>query len=70
MCKSSSGGDWSVHRGGTVFVEGAENVVVEECTFDAPGGNGLFLSNYLRGARVEGNIFRYTGDSAIVSLGR
>jgi len=48
-----SGGDWAAHRGGMVVVEGAAGVVVEGCTFDAPGGNGLVLSNYLRDTRVR-----------------
>ena len=26
-----SGGDWSVQRGGALFVEGAENVLVQNC---------------------------------------
>ena len=64
-----SGGDWSVHRGGAVFVEGAENVVVENCLFDSPGGNGIFLSNYVRDAVIEGNEFVWVGDNAIVAVG-
>ena len=64
-----SAGDYSVHRGGTVFVEGVKNFLLQNCTFDSPGGNALFLSNYIRGAVIEGNEFVYTGDNAIVSAG-
>ena len=64
-----SGGDWSVHRGGAVFVEGAKHVLVQNCLFDSPGGNGLFLSNYVRDAVVEGNEFVWVGDNAIVAVG-
>ena len=67
--KASSGGDWSIHRGGTVFVEGVDGFTIQQCLFDSPGGNGLFLSNYVRNAIIERNEFRYPGDSAIASLG-
>ena len=64
-----SGGDWSIHRGGTVFVEGVDGFTMQKCQFDSPGGNGLFLSNYVRNAVIEGNEFKYTGDSAIAAVG-
>eukprot|EP01052_Picozoa_sp_SAG31_P031072 SAG31_NODE_3254_length_4489_cov_1.441002_3_plen_164_part_00 len=38
--------------------------------FDSPGGNGLLLSGYVRGAVVERSEFKWVGDSAIVLLGR
>ena len=64
-----SAGDWSVHRGGAIFVEGAEGVLVQNCLFDSPGGNGIFLSNYVRDAVIEGNEFVWVGDNAIVAVG-
>ena len=39
-------GDWSIHRGGAVFIEGAEKCTIEDCTFDSIGGNALFMNNY------------------------
>ncbi len=38
--------DWSIHRGGTVWMEGARDCRVEDCWFDAVGGNGAFLNRY------------------------
>jgi len=64
-----SGGDWSVHRGGAIFVERAEHILVQNCLFDSPGGNALFLSNYVRDAVIEGNEFVWVGDNAIVAVG-
>ena len=64
-----SGGDWAVHRDGAVFVEGVDGFLLQDCLFDAPGGNGLFLDNFVRNAVIEGNEFVYTGDSAILSIG-
>ncbi len=64
-----SGGDWAVHRGGAVFVEGVNGFLLQNCLFDAPGGNAVFLSNYVRNAVIEGNEFVYTGDSAVLAIG-
>ena len=64
-----SGGDWSVHRGGAIFVEGAEYVLIQNCLFDSPGGNGVFLSDYVRDTVIEGNEFVWVGDNAITAVG-
>lgn len=64
-----SGGDWSAYRGAAVVFEGAEQPLVAKSLFRAPGGNGLLLSNYVRGAQIVGNEFVYTGASAIVGMG-
>ena len=64
-----SGGDWSIHRGGTVFVEGVDGFTMQKCRFHSPGGNALFLSNYIRNAIIESNEFIYTGDSAVAAVG-
>ena len=55
--------------GAAIFVQGAENILVQSCLFDSPGGNGLFLSNYVRDAVIEGNEFVWVGDNAIVAVG-
>ena len=64
-----SAGDWGIHRGGAVFVEGVDGFTIQHCLFDSPGGNGLFLSNYVRNAVIEANEFRYSGDSSIAVVG-
>lgn len=64
-----SGGDASVHRSGTVFIEGAENITISNCLFYAVGGNALTLSNYVRNTLVLKNEFVWSGDSAIILLG-
>ena len=64
-----SGGDWAIHRGGAVFVEGVDGFTMQNCLFDSPGGNGLFLSNYIRNAVIEANEFRYAGESSIAAVG-
>eukprot|EP00731_Ephydatia_muelleri_P028718 Em0020g362a len=64
-----SGGDWAIHRGGAIYAEGVDGIIIQDCMFDAPGGNGVYLSNYIRNASIEGNEFVFTGDSAIAAIG-
>ena len=65
-----SGGDWSIHRGGAVFVEDATRVRIVGCEFFETGGNAVFLSNNVTFSYVGSNEFLFTGDSAVVALGR
>jgi hypothetical protein len=64
-----SGGDWTIHRGGAVFLEGAEDCRLEKCFFDAVGGNAVFVNNYNRRITVYGDKFTEAGDSAICLAG-
>lgn len=64
-----SGGDWSIHRGGALFVEGAERVSVENCSLARLGGNAVFFSDYVRNVSVSGNEFAWIGDSAVAAVG-
>lgn len=64
-----SGGDWSTADNGAVRLSGTEGAVVDGCTFDAPGGIAVMISGYNRAARVTRNEFKWTGSSAIVSIG-
>ena len=67
--EAPSGGDWSIHRGGAVFVEGAANVTLDGLRFDQCDGNALFLSNAVRDCVVKDCDFWRTGDSAIAVVG-
>jgi hypothetical protein len=67
--ETPSGGGYSIHRGGAIHIEGAESPSITEVTVDSPGGNGLLLSNYVRGAVIANSEFKWVGDSAIVMLG-
>jgi len=64
-----SRGDWAIHRGGAIFLEGAEDVAVEDCDFDHVGGNAVFLSAYNRRVAVRGCRFFHTGESAVAVVG-
>ena len=61
--------DWSIHRGGTIFLEGARDCHIANCCFDAVGGNAVFMNLYNRGNTVTGCKFVETGDSAICFVG-
>ncbi len=61
--------DWTICRQGMVFVEGAERVSIENCEFDAPGGNGIFVSNYNRKINISGNYIHEAGAGGINFVG-
>lgn len=62
-------GDWAIHRGGAVFLEGAEDCIIEDCSFEYLGGNGVFMSAYNRNNQVRNCKFVHTGESAVCLLG-
>ncbi len=67
--EAPSRGDWTIHRGGAVFMDGAEDCSVEKCFVDAVGGNGIFINNHNRRVRVSGNKITEAGDSAVCLVG-
>ena len=64
-----SGGDWSLHRGGAVYLENAVDVGFSGMSFDQVGGNGLVMSDYVRNCSVRASTFWRTGDSAVIMVG-
>ncbi|KAH9252029.1 hypothetical protein BASA81_010011 [Batrachochytrium salamandrivorans] len=64
-----SGGDVAIHRGGAVFLEGVEDVMVADCIFRNLGSNGLFISKYARRVNVLRNEFAFLEGSPMVLVG-
>lgn len=64
-----SGGDWALHRGGAVFVEGAEKINITGNRFERVDGNAVLLSGYTRDVELSNNAFSYIGDSAMAAWG-
>ena len=62
-------GDWAIHRGGAIYLEGAENCVISDCNFEYLGGNAVFMSSYNRDNKVSRSRFFHTGESAICFVG-
>ncbi|WP_158281238.1 chitobiase/beta-hexosaminidase C-terminal domain-containing protein [Dyadobacter jejuensis] len=63
-------GDWSIHRGGAIFMEGAEDCVIDACDFDDLGGNAVFMSGYNRNNMVRNAQFSNLGESAVCFVGK
>ena len=64
-----SGGDWSLHRGGAIFLENVTNLSIRNCTFRRLDGNAIFLSRRTRNVTIEGNRFEWLGENAIATWG-
>ncbi|SHJ03869.1 right-handed parallel beta-helix repeat-containing protein [Pseudozobellia thermophila] len=62
-------GDWAIHRGGALFLEGAENCTISDCNFEFLGGNGVFMSAYNRNNTVSDCRFYHLGESAVALVG-
>jgi predicted ester cyclase len=69
LYEAPSLGDWALHRGGAVYMEGAEDCVLEHCFMDAVGGNAVFLNEYNRRNRIYGNRITGAGDSGVCLVG-
>ncbi|MCX6328102.1 MAG: PDZ domain-containing protein [Bacteroidia bacterium] len=61
--------DWTIYRQGMVFIEGAERISIENCEFDSPGGNAIFISNYNRSVNISGNYIHDVGAGGINFVG-
>jgi len=66
----SSGGDFALHRGSSLFIQDSENVTIANCLFDQVGGNAVLMSNHIVHSTIADNEFVFTGESAIVSVGK
>jgi len=61
--------DWTVYRGGAVFVEGAERITLTNCNLYNIGGNGVFFSKYARDCELSGSHLYNIGASAACFVG-
>lgn len=61
--------DWTIYRGGAVFIQGAENCSVKGCEFMGLGGNAIFISGYNRDHVISGNHIHDCGASGICFVG-
>ena len=64
-----SGGDWALHRGGCIFVDGAENIHISYNIFRNNGNNNIFFANHVTYSMIEYNEFVYGSDSGILFIG-
>jgi hypothetical protein len=61
--------DWAIYRGGAFFVNGAEDCMILNCTFDQTGGNSIFVNNYNRRIHIRGAHIYGSGASAVAFVG-
>jgi hypothetical protein len=61
--------DWAIHRGGAITLQGARHCTIQDCFFDAVGGNAIFMNEHNRGNLVTGCKITESGDSAICFVG-
>lgn len=64
-----SGGDWSLHRGGAIFLENVTDVTIRDCRFRRLDGNAIFLSRRTRNVTIESSHFEWLGENAIATWG-
>ncbi|MEO9894153.1 chitobiase/beta-hexosaminidase C-terminal domain-containing protein [Aurantibacter sp.] len=62
-------GDWAIHRGGAIYLEGAEDCIITDANFEYLGGNGVFMSSYNRNNSVSNSRFYHIGESAVALVG-
>jgi hypothetical protein len=61
--------DWTIYRGGAIFLNGTENCLVTDCEFVNLGGNAVFVSGYNENTKIKGNHIHDCGASAICFVG-
>jgi hypothetical protein len=64
-----SGGDWSVHRGGTIYLTNTKNVTITHNLLTQLGSNGVAVIDYNKATSITLNEFVWLGDSAIILVG-
>lgn len=64
-----SGGDWALHRGGALHLEGTEDIIISHSKFRRLDGNAIMLSGYCQGTHVTSSEFDWIGNGAIATWG-
>lgn len=64
-----SGGDWALHRGGTVFLENTTDVIIRDSIFCRLDSNAVFLSRRNRNTLIQKNIFEWLAENGIATWG-
>jgi hypothetical protein len=64
-----SGGDWALHRGGTIYLTNTRNVTITHNLFTQLGSNAVALIDYNDGTSITLNEFVWLTDSGIILVG-
>ena len=61
--------DWTIYRGGALFINGAEDCSIADCQIDQVGGNAVFINNYNRRVTLRGCQIARAGGSGVLVIG-
>ena len=64
-----SGGDWALHRGGTLYLSNTRNVTITDNLFTQLGSNAIALIDYNEDTSITLNEFVWLVDSGIILVG-
>jgi hypothetical protein len=64
-----SGGDWSVHRGSTIYLTNTKNVTITHNLLTQLGSIGVALIDYNDATSITSNEFVWLADSGIILVG-
>ena len=64
-----SGGDWALHRGGAIHLDGATDIVISDSIFRRLDGNAIMLSGYCRNNTISRSEFSWIGNGALATWG-
>ncbi len=62
--------DWTIYRQAAIFMEGVENIAIQDCYFSDLGGNAVFVSGYAKDIVASDNLVENIGASAFAVVGR
>ncbi len=61
--------DWTVYRGGAIFLTGTEDCALEELFIDQVGGNAIFVNNYNRRLAIRRSHIFEAGANGVAFVG-
>eukprot|EP00937_MAST-01D_sp_MAST-1D-sp2_P000871 g871.t1 len=64
-----SGGDWALHRGGALHIEGGVGTLVEQCAFERVDGTAVMVTGFNRNVTVQNSTFAFVGENAVALWG-
>jgi hypothetical protein len=65
-----SAGDWALHRGGALTLEGVVGAAIEQCNLTQIDGNGVSINGFARDVSVARSEMTFIGETAIALWGR
>jgi len=62
--------DWTIYRGGAVYMRDCQGCTIDRCTFDDIGSNGIFVDGNSKNITVSRCLIQNIGASGICFVGR